>query len=1074
MAVALISVIAGLAQADTITVGPGPGYDFNTIQAGIDAAGEGETVIVDRGTYYENIHFNEPNITLTSTDPNDSTVVEQTIIYGGGLGSVVTFPRRGSANSELLGFTITGGNSILGGGILGYGTKATIGQCIIRENSGVGLKGCFGTIRHCIISSNGGGLVDCHGLITHCTITGNSGGGLSRCNGQINNCIISANSTSGHGAGVSDCGGLISNCIISNNSTGNWGAGGIHCGYNSNPTIRNCLITGNTGGYGGGINCNTSSPMKITNCTIADNTASEGGGICNYGGNPIVTNCILWGNTAARGDQIIVYGLGGSTTVRYSDIQGGWSGVGNIDADPCFALSTDYHIMPGSPCIDAGDPNYIAGPNETDLDGNPRILDGDGDGNNVVDMGAYEYNSNSPFIAVSAVDFYFVQDWPRREPQTLLIRNCGGQPLYWQIIEDCNWLEVTPPNGVSTNQINEVTITVDPNGLAPGLYDYTLEALDPNASNSPVSILVTMPVGLILPVPSGDYPTIQAAIDAAADYDVVLVSDGNYTGDGNRDIDFLGKAITVKSENGPNNCIIDCNCSWGYRRGFYFHNMEGSDSVLDGFTIINGLYLYGGAIYCEKSSPTITNCIMRGNLAWGGGGISYGYDNDDGYRVSATVSNCTISNNTGGGIYSRVKGMLTITNCTISDNTGEHVGGIYCDYCSAEINNCTITGNINQRDAGGGIYCGGPSLTVFNSVISDNTTAVEHTVFPCGGGISCRGCLTISNCVINNNTAKGTFDVRGGGIFCDGWKATITNCTISGNSAGYYGGGIYGEGSEATITNCTIAGNSSAYRGGGIYSKYSKATITNCTIAGNSADDIGGAICSIGLPKINNCILWGNSAPEIRGRVAVSYSDIKGGWDGPGNIDADPCFVQPGYWVDANDPNIIVEPNDPNAVWIEGDYHLLPSSPCIDTGDPNYIPEPNETDLDGNPRVIGDYIDMGAYEANYIEAEMNFTPKIINCNSKGNYVKAHFTLPDGFWPEDVDINEPAWAEPIDLESEYIKPLGSNPVKLEICFDRQDFCDAITKPGQIELTIIGSFVTGQNFYATDTITLKSTR
>jgi hypothetical protein len=112
----------------------------------------------------------------------------------------------------------------------------------------------------------------------------------------------------------------------------------------------------------------------------------------------------------------------------------------------------------------------------------------------------------------------------------------------------------------------------------------------------------------------------------------------------------------------------------------------------------------------------------------------------------------------------------------------------------------------------------------------------------------------------------------------------------------------------------------------------------------------------------------------------VNYSDVQGGpndvhirydstlnW-GAGNIDADPCFIDPGYWADVNDPNIVVEPNDPNAMWIEGDYHLLGNSPCIDTGDPNFVPEPNETDLDGNPRVVdGDndgnsVVDMGAYE----------------------------------------------------------------------------------------------------------------
>ncbi|MHC4498920.1 MAG: choice-of-anchor Q domain-containing protein [Planctomycetota bacterium] len=102
------------------------------------------------------------------------------------------------------------------------------------------------------------------------------------------------------------------------------------------------------------------------------------------------------------------------------------------------------------------------------------------------------------------------------------------------------------------------------------------------------------------------------------------------------------------------------------------------------------------------------------------------------------------------------------------------------------------------------------------------------------------------------------------------------------------------------------------------------------------------------------------------GLPLITYCDVEGGWRGEGNIDADPCFVEPEYWADVNDPNIIVEPNDPNAVWVEGDYHLLISSPCINAGDPDYIAEPNETDLDGLPRVIGGRIDMGAYEFNHI------------------------------------------------------------------------------------------------------------
>lgn len=111
-----------------------------------------------------------------------------------------------------------------------------------------------------------------------------------------------------------------------------------------------------------------------------------------------------------------------------------------------------------------------------------------------------------------------------------------------------------------------------------------------------------------------DYPTIQAGIEAAENGDIVLVADGIYTGTGNKNIELQGKTITVKSLNGPENCVIDCENSG---RGFYIHQREGRDTVVSGFTIKNGnAGDYGGAIYCTyggnfSSTPTIENCILK-------------------------------------------------------------------------------------------------------------------------------------------------------------------------------------------------------------------------------------------------------------------------------------------------------------------------------------------------------------------------------------------------------------------------------------------------------------------------------
>jgi hypothetical protein len=144
-----------------------------------------------------------------------------------------------------------------------------------------------------------------------------------------------------------------------------------------------------------------------------------------------------------------------------------------------------------------------------------------------------------------------------------------------------------------------------------------------------------------------DFSTIQAALNAASDGDTIIVRDGTYTGPGNYDIDFKGKAISLRSENGPEHCIIDAEgLQLRPRRGFIFTSGEGTDSVVDGFTITGG-YAYdttpggsGGAIFCEDSSPTIINNTITGNFAWEYGGGIYAY-----YGGPVIDSN-TIANNT--------------------------------------------------------------------------------------------------------------------------------------------------------------------------------------------------------------------------------------------------------------------------------------------------------------------------------------------------------------------------------------------------------------------------------------------
>lgn len=390
----------------------------------------------------------------------------------------------------------------------------------------------------------------------------------------------------------------------------------------------------------------------------------------------------------------------------------------------------------------------------------------------------------------------------------------------------------------------------------------------------------------VIEVPA-DRPTIQAGIDAAENGDTVLVADGIYRGEGNVNIDFKGKQITVKSLNGAKTTIIDCGRK-AETRGFTFQNEETHDSVLEGFTIKNGVHKIGGGIYCNLSSPTIRDCIITQNRATsvsnadGGGGIYSLYS-------APLISGCTITHNIdvsrdGGGIYFSqrkliVDGVSTIIpppnliNCDISNNTGI---GIFCNRSTPIIKDCTIIKNSEQ-----GIVCYWFAL----GVIVENCRIEKNA-----GGVICTemSSLTIKNSVIKQNTAPWW----GGGIFCS--KTSFLN-----------------------VSECIIAENTASLKGGGIYfdSRFAHATITHCTITGNIAGQKGGGIFAVSHFNftLTDSIVWDNSSngthQEIyvfqdTGSITIRSCDIKGGLEGMGiniedklffvyedNIDTDPLFV---------------------------------------------------------------------------------------------------------------------------------------------------------------------------------------
>jgi parallel beta-helix repeat protein len=690
-----LSIALNLNYASGATINV-PTVDYPTIQDGIDAAVDGDTVLVADGTYTgdgnKDLDFKDKAITVISENGPSKTIID---CENSGRGFY--FGWQESIGQTVSGFTVTNGYALQGGGIYCQNSSPTISNCIILRNtatawagSGIYLYNSDPTISNCIIEENTS--TSGHGAGIHCWLSSPT----------ITNCIISGNSAnSGDGGAIYGYSSepVISGCIIKDNSCSGNG-GGIEL-WNSAATITNCVIANNyTGsGSGGAIHCIYSSSATITNCTITQNSAINGGGIfCENSASPSITNSILWQNSP----NAIDISDTASPIVSYCDVQGDWPGDGNFHGDPLFvdAENDDFHLSVSSPCMYAA--TSVGAPG-SDIEGNPRPQ---GYG---FDMGAYEttgYDKKRPII-----DSFNADETEAPVPFEVTF-NCNAHDPDGEIVS----YRIDYGDGIGP-EINDTGIfTHTYNKVGMGYATCTVTD-NTDASVNSISIKIRR-IGDIH-VPS-DYATIQAAIDAALDGDTVVVASGIYKGDANKNLDFKGKAITVRAESGPSDTIIDCE---GDGRGFYFHSGEAEDSVVSGFTITNGNgSSNGGAIFCDYASPKITDCIIRENSASYGSGISCSYS-------SPIISNCLIIKNTayrGGGIDCYYSSPV-VTNCTISDNiaSGEG-GGIYCAYSSFPL----ITNTILWADSPDEVYVHSASPTIKYSCIQGGWSGDGNLLFP--------------------------------------------------------------------------------------------------------------------------------------------------------------------------------------------------------------------------------------------------------------------------------------------------------------------------------------------------------
>ncbi len=796
------------------------------IQDAIDVASAGDTILVADGTYSGNDNKNIDFLGKNIVVMSENGA-DSTIIDCEGIG--FGFYLSGGDSTQILqGFTVTNASA----------------DAIEIRNSDAKVRDC-----KIVTVTNGTGIYipptgDPSPRIENCVVEGcaNSGMRVNAGTPTITGCTFRDNQGSiGGGLYLWGCDATVSDCVFTGNEASVYGGG---VAVYDKSEFQDCTFANNISeDVGGGIwtDVSDASGPRFTNCTIKGNTAAGGGGgaSLNSGADTmaVFTDCTITGNVAGGDGGGIVFGSGPADIIgctvagnRASGNGGGfWHGNGGAET-----VTVTRTIVWGNCAGLNGDEIRVDWPGQFNLTccdvDSTGVSDPDGRVNYVADNIVM-----NPFF-------------------------CDAQPC---------------------------------DSAATTFGDYQLAAnsrcLASNSScGQQIGAKGASCTAMPLRVP-GDFTLIQDAIDAAFEGDTILVGDGTYTGVGNKDLTFDGKGIVLRSENGADSTIIDCE---GSGRGITFDNAEDDAAVLDGFRIVNGSVSgagneRGGGIFIDTAYPTIRNCVIDNCTSyWEGGGI---YITDwSATNPAPEFSNCVVNGNTawnvsgsfrdGGGVCIYMSS-ASFNDCDFNNNEGDDGAGVYLASSNATFDGCRIGGNVGMDSGayGGGLYValGNPSFT--NTMITENTA------------------------------------VYGGGVYVNG-NAAFTNCEILHN-VGDPGGGVYVYDAEPSFTNCTVAGNRSDDTGGGFFFDAATAIVIDRTIVwGNGAALAGDEVMLWGDSDVTFtcCNVDTTGVGEGGGVNSVSYSNL---------VDEAPGLCAPIAWTRAPTGG-------------GGDYRLSTQSPCLASNSP--------------------------------------------------------------------------------------------------------------------------------------------